>query len=128
MFVFLKPQFRIPAGMIGACIVILAIAATVFISLNKCSEPVHIDDTGMEAKRLSEERLEKLLAESDKKIDALSNEIYEIQIAMEQLQQEVQASVEERNGEHEDIDGAISIDDIDRVLKRGVPGVSGKTR
>lgn len=56
---------------------------------------------------------------------AVDDELARVREAFAALQEEVLRSIDEREEAHDAVDSATTIGDIDAVLKRGVPGVSG---
>ena len=63
---------------------------------------------------------------NEAKIKALEAEMYDLRFQVETLDEEVQESAKVREEIHDAIDHASTIDDIDRILRGGIPGVSGR--
>lgn len=70
--------------------------------------------------------VERQRQENEAKIKALETEMYDLRVQVETLDAEVQESAKAREEIHDAIDNAGSIDDIDRILRAGIPGVSGR--
>ena len=64
-------------------------------------------------------------AENDHRIEQLAAEIYDLNLRLEAIDAELAESIIEREEIHHAIQDATSIDDIDRVLRAGIPGISG---
>ncbi|MEN6368291.1 MAG: hypothetical protein ABFD77_01160, partial [Thermotogota bacterium] len=60
------------------------------------------------------------------RIKALEADLYDLRDQVDSLDAELKASAEEREEVHDAIDNAGSIDDVDRILRSGIPGVSGR--
>jgi len=57
--------------------------------------------------------------EYQRKIDALESSLFELQEQIDSLQEQIQASIHEREENHDAINNARTIRDIDAILRRG---------
>jgi len=57
--------------------------------------------------------------EMDRKIGELQAELFEYREQLKTLKEEIRISAEERDKDHEDIDNATSISDVNNVLRKG---------
>jgi len=64
--------------------------------------------------------------ERAERIAALEAELFQLRDEIAALDEEIERSVQERKEIHHALSNARSIRDIDRILKRGIPGVSGR--
>lgn len=115
-----------PAILMIVCIVVLlAVAIAIAVSRGCGSSPPgpdYLDDV----KRQILTDVERERRENEAKLKVLETELYSLRVQVDTLDEEVRASAEEREEIHDAIDHASSIDDIDRILRGGIPGVSGR--
>ena len=65
-------------------------------------------------------------AANRERLKALESELFDLRDQVDALDAEVQESAREREEIHDAIDHASTIDDVDRILRSGIPGVSGR--
>lgn len=115
-----------PVFVLVAAAILFMGGAAIIASLRGCGSsdagPDYLDD--VKAQILSE--VERERKENEAKLKILEAELYDLRIQVDTLDEEVRASAEEREEIHDAIDHATSIDDIDRILRGGIPGVSGR--
>lgn len=118
-------------GLIGSAVGLLLfvfVAFAVSVLYRGCSGPPAIGGTDYmdEVKAeilgtLAEER-----RKNDERVQQIEEELSAIRFELEQLDYEIAESVKNREEIHDAIENARSIDDIDRALKRGISGASGR--
>lgn len=108
-------------------LVVVVLAVGLFFRLKGCDDatsggPDYLEDVRDNiTEGVSEHR-----AENDARIEQLEAEVYELRLRVEELDAEVAQSVEQREEIHNALEQATTIDDIDRILRGGIPGISGR--
>ncbi len=108
-------------------ITILSIIIAIAVTLRSCnSSPEPETDYFKEARQQILDTVARERSENEAKLKLLEAELYELRVQMDDLDAEIEKSVEVRDEIHDAIDHAKSIDDIDRVLRGAIPGVGGR--
>ena len=119
-------------GWLQAIAVVLLCVVIALVVLGVLALPTMIRGCGSQpdtAAAAKDAVLEQVRAELDARREhaaQLEQAIEALEFQVEVLREEVAASVQAREEEHDAIDSAPSISDIDAVLKRGIPGASGR--
>ena len=114
-------------AMLFIVLVVIVLAVGLFFRMRGCDDvstdgPDYLEDVRDNiTEGVAEHR-----AENDQRIIQLEAEVYELRLRIEELDAEVAQSVEQREEIHYAIENATTIDDIDRILRGGIPGVSGR--
>jgi len=110
-------------------VAVVIVAAGIAFGVNRCDAPQADDGPDY-----IQELRDKILADVDaaekdreERIDALEAEMFDLREQVRVLDEEIADSVRERKEIHDALSNARSIRDVDRILKRGIPGVSGRT-
>jgi septal ring factor EnvC (AmiA/AmiB activator) len=115
-----------PALVAVAVVVAAIIIGTVF-AARGCS-PSGGDDYLDDAQRAILEGVDARSKGNVERLKALEADLYDLRDQVDALDAEAKASAREREEMHDAIENAASIDDVDRILRAGIPGVSGRRR
>lgn len=113
-----------------AVLVVVAIAVLIALGIRAtegCSSGAG-GDYFEDAKRAILEQVESDRAKSQERLEALEADLYDLRDQVDALDAEAKASAREREEIHDAIQNAATIDDVDRILRAGIPGVSGRKR
>ncbi len=124
--VFFKGVIREVTPVFIVAVAIACICAGIFFAIRGCDSDVAGPDYLEDAKKEILDGVAREREENDRKIKELDAELYDLRIRVENLDAEIAESANYREGIHDAIDLAISIDDVDRILRDGIPGVSGR--
>jgi len=117
---------KILVGLVVAGLVVVIVAGVVSrvrgCDSGTASNPDFLEDARDGVLDRASERRE----ENDRRIEELEIELYDLRLRVEELDAEITESAIQREEIHDAIDQAVSIDDIDRILRGGIPGVSGR--
>jgi len=107
--------------------VLVAFASIVISTLlaRKCSHVADNPDYLEEARNQILESVRKEREANDLRIQMLEEGFNQLQFQVDIIDSEIMESAEEREEIHDAINNASSIDDIDRILKRGIPYRTG---
>ncbi len=113
-----------PALLVIVLIVVALVVLSV-LSIRGCGAGKEPDYLGA-AKEAILEQVDAERASNLERMKALEAEIYDLREQIETLDAEVKESAVEREEMHDAIDNAASIDAVDRILRGGIKGVSGR--
>jgi septal ring factor EnvC (AmiA/AmiB activator) len=129
MFWFQKSEI-IKAALPALALVAVAVAAIIvgaLLAARGCSSTSG-EDYLEDAKAAILDQVERERAGNQERLKALEADLYDLRDQVDALDAEARASAKEREEIHDAIENAASIDDVDRILRAGIPGVSGRRR
>jgi septal ring factor EnvC (AmiA/AmiB activator) len=106
-------------------LIVVALVVLSALSIRGCGSSAEPDYLG-DAKKAILEQVDTERAANLERMKALEAEIYDLREQIETLDAEVKESAIEREEIHDAIDNAASIDAVDRILRGGIKGVSGR--
>jgi len=109
-----------------AVVVVACVCAGVFYALRSCDSDTTGPDFLEDARDGVLDNVTEQRAENDRRLMELEAEVFDLRLQVEALDAEITESVIQREEIHDAIDQAVSIDDIDRILRGGIPGISGR--
>jgi len=112
--------------LIIASVIMGCIGAVVFLSARSCDSDTAGPDFLEDARDGVLDNVTEQRAENDRRLMELEAEVFDLRLQVEALDAEITESVIQREEIHDAIDQAVSIDDIDRILRGGIPGISGR--
>ncbi|HUX15078.1 MAG TPA: hypothetical protein VMW52_01310 [Phycisphaerae bacterium] len=115
------PAFALVAATVAALVLGAVFAA------RSCS-PSGGDDYLDDAKRAVIDEVDARSKDNQERMKVLEADLYDLRYQVDELDAEAKASAKEREEIHDAIENAASIDDVDRILRAGIPGVSERRR
>lgn len=106
-------------------IITLVAVAAVLVAVERCST-AHDAGAIAEMQRMVNEKVNALLEQDRAALEKIQTQMDAIHWELENIQQRIDESVREREEVRDAINTASSIDDIDRILKAGISGHSGR--
>lgn len=111
-----SPSTRHWLKIVGGAALLVLVIALVWYAASRVTPGVDPQATLLEEHKAKVDADLKALRDRNATMEA---ELVRLQEAFEALQEEVRLSIQQREEEHDAVDGASTIDDIDAVLRRG---------
>ena len=105
-----------------ALVIVVCLALAIY-AIGRFTGPDEQFDTLLEEHR---KNTDAQLQTWQSRVDELEQELVGLRDQFDELEQEIQISIKAREEEHDAIDDALSIDDVDAIIKHGIRGASGR--